>query len=228
MLNQLLENPEPISLDIRINVELEKRKIRQIWEKLPWYREHGYNPRFPKGTNLDRDTIEAILDMVDQEFDPFPYQDFTTKLQGGFDSVKESFLSSMYEVFQHNLPKILKITLTQYGTGGSYGFPDMITMNILTKSPVNILLHEIVHLFLEPYIGEYKLEQNEKERLVDLIMASGWFDLSGEYLMQERGLKHAKTIDPLFDLYFNKSPRQFFIEYCKVRNGDENGGLSWD
>jgi hypothetical protein len=63
------------------------------------------------------------------------------------------------------------VYLTKYGSGGSYELPNIININLLherSKRLLRSVIHEIIHLAIEKYIDEYKVEQWKKERIVDL------------------------------------------------------------
>jgi hypothetical protein len=63
------------------------------------------------------------------------------------------------------------IYFTKYGTGGSYNLPNTVIINLNRRWEVGMLktiIHEIIHLAIEKDILEYKIEQWQKERIVDL------------------------------------------------------------
>jgi hypothetical protein len=112
----------------------------------------------------------------------------------------------------------LKNGVLANGVGGSYSLPNKIIYNIAMKSsPVNTVLHEITHLIIEPYIKRYRIQQDEKERIVDLILTSKLISLPN-YKMQKRGEKNSRLIDPLFKKHFKPPIGNFFKEFSKLYN----------
>ena len=105
--------------------------------------------------------------------------------------------------------KDYKLILTKYGMGGSYSLPNQIILNINSKSKINTILHEITHLTIEAYIQKYKIQQNQKERIVDLILTSKQISLNN-YKMQKRGKEYKKLTDKLFKEYFKPPLSNFF------------------
>jgi len=210
-----------MQLRIRYNIESEQQRIQKTLEKLSWYEQMGYRPRFPEGIDPHNDTLDKIFKAVQNEFDINQYQQAATRLTNDINSVQRDFFSTLQTMLQKELPEVIEIQLTKYGVGGSYSLPNTVILNINMKSSINTVLHEMTHLIVEPYIQEYKLEQNEKERLVDLILTSGDISLA-KYEIQERGLMYKNIMDPLFKECFHKSPEQFFRAYAKRRTLNTN------
>ena len=88
------------------------------------------------------------------------YEKYETRL--------EEFIKSF------NLPVIpnIKVFLTNYGIGGSYSLPNKIFVNVSRFFSVGLIrniLHEIIHLHIEPLINQYKVSQWDKETIVNLL-----------------------------------------------------------
>jgi hypothetical protein len=65
------------------------------------------------------------------------------------------------------------VTLTQYGTGGSYELPNQVFINIRSNygSPFSAFVHELVHLLVEkPVVKRHRLSHSAKEGLVDYLI----------------------------------------------------------
>ena len=77
-------------------------------------------------------------------------------------------------------------------------------------------MHEITHLAIETYIQKYKIEQNQKERIIDLILSSKKISLKN-YKMQKRGKEYMKIVDKLFKEYF-KPPLGIFFKKLEKLN----------
>jgi len=64
-----------------------------------------------------------------------------------------------------------KIILSKYGGGGSYDLPNEIIINFKNRGEkfIQTVVHEMVHLLIEPWIQKYKISHWTKERVTDLI-----------------------------------------------------------
>ena len=67
----------------------------------------------------------------------------------------------------------VKVILTRYGTQGSYIVPDSLIINISNIPPqflIKTVIHESLHLMIEPLIKKYSIDHWVKEHIVDSIM----------------------------------------------------------
>jgi len=67
----------------------------------------------------------------------------------------------------------IKVKLSCHGTYGNYN-PEtrvvFINFNTLTKrDPIQSIKHEIIHLIIESFVQQNKINHTNKEKLVDLI-----------------------------------------------------------
>ena len=159
-----------IKLDISHSLESETERVFLTLKKLEWYLSNGYTPILPKGLQKDS-TLEEVTNAISAEYTPAEY---------------EVSAQSLLEAWHHHaqtieklvtgplpLKREYKIILTRYGVGGSYDTStETIKVNIKSSPPrevVGVVLHEIVHIALEPLILKYNISHWRKERLVDLI-----------------------------------------------------------
>ena len=91
-------------------------------------------------------------------------------MQLEFNKIQTEFLIKLKTKFNDEIPEILDVKLTQYGTGGSYQPPKTIIINITNKNCLKVALHEIVHLLAESTVQKQKLSHQEKEKLVESIL----------------------------------------------------------
>ncbi|MFA5413412.1 MAG: hypothetical protein WC348_02635 [Patescibacteria group bacterium] len=194
-------------LEIKYNINTEKQRIQSAVKKFSWYKKFGYIPCFPKNINPKIDSLEKIYTALRKEYKERDYKKAADAAKKNFSKIEKDFYGRLGKICGKKIRKSYQLILTKYGVGGSYVPPDKIILNINAVSPLNTLLHEIVHLAIESYIQKYKINQNEKERIVDSIMA----DIVGpkKYKMQKRGEKY-KFIDPLFKEYFKPPIDDFF------------------
>jgi len=203
---------------IKFSIEHEKERIKKTIEKLPWYEDHAYSPRFPQGVNPKTDKIEKIFLALKNEYIEKDYKKIANQLGNEFSRIENDFYNKLEIIFRKKIRQNFQIILTQYGVGGSYRLPNKIIYNFAMKSSsVYTVLHEIIHLLIESYITKYKIEQNEKERIVDLILKSEPLALS-DYKMQKRGEECKKYIDPLFGEYFKPPIDDFFKKLSKLKS----------
>jgi hypothetical protein len=195
-------------LEIKYSIGAEKQRIWNAIKNLSWYKKLGYVPCFPKNINPETDSLEKIYATLRGEYKEKDYKKAAAVIRKKFSKIENNFYSRIQKVCGKKIRKNYKLVITKYGVGGSYAPPNKIIININAGSPINTLLHEITHLAIEPYIQKYKIKQNEKERIVDLILISEPVSLN-HYKMQKRG-KEYKVIDPLFKKYFNQPIGEFF------------------
>lgn len=199
-----------MSLDIEYSVKLEEQRIKNTLEKLSWYENLGYKPRFPKDVNPKTDNLKKIYTALLNEYTEEDYKRVATEINKKFFEIENNFCDKLHGLCGKRIKRNFKLILTKYGVGGSYFLPNKIIYNFSMKSfSINTILHEITHLIIEPYIKRYQIKQNEKERIVDLILTSESIILPN-YKMQKRGEEHKKFIDPLFSKYFRPPINNFF------------------
>lgn len=201
-------------LDIKYNIKLEEKRIKNTIKKLSWYEKLGYSPRFPQNIDPKIDSFEKIYTALQDEYTKEDYKQVAIKLNEEFSKMESIFCDKLQKVCGKKIKRNYKLILTKYGVGGSYFLPNKIIYNIEMKSSVNTIFHEITHLIIEPYIKKYQIQQNEKERIVDLILSSEPIALCN-YKMQKRGEVHKKFIDPLFKNYFKPPINNFFKKLNK-------------
>jgi len=202
-------------LNIKYSKKLEEQRIEKTLERLSWYDKLGYRPRFPEKINPRKDSLKKIKIALEDEFNEKDYKKTEKEILRNFSKV-ENFCNKLKNVCGKNAKKEYEIILTRYGVGGSYSLPNRIILNINSKSKLNTILHEITHLMIEKYILKHNIEQNQKERIVDLILKSKGVSLRN-YKMQERGKNHKENIDGLFKKYFKSPIGNFFRKIEEIR-----------
>ncbi|MFA7216465.1 MAG: hypothetical protein WC095_00565 [Candidatus Paceibacterota bacterium] len=202
--NQDNKEAEPkIEVVFDYSVEDEKERVFSTLKKYHWYKENGYKPKYPKliQERLEKDEKvkkEDILEAVSAEFDQEKYREEVDLIIKEWDEIKDKFFESLKTL---NLPLQDKyfVCVTKYGTGGSYGLPNNVQLNIEQKRVLTITLaHEIVHLTIEPLIKEYKITHWVKERLVDLIIDK-FFPESKRI---QRDPENSEKVSEIFEKYF--------------------------
>lgn len=185
-------------LTIEYSLELEIERVSQTLKRAAWYREHGYASKLalPSGIDLDHEySPEQIKEAVQAEYEESFYIDFKKQIENGFAAIADS---SVFADSPLKFKSSYKIKLTKYGTGGSYHLPETIVINIVKmKASVAAILHEMIHLAIEPLIQQHAVSQRNKERLVDLLFKE---------LFPEHAYEQSRFADnPQVDEVFNRS-----------------------
>lgn len=208
-------------LTIQYSIKLEKQRLKNTVDKLPWYKKFGYAPRFPQSINPDVDNLEKMYAALETEYNERDYKQHAIKLSAEYSKIEDDFFEKLKQICGKKIKRKFRLILTKYGVGGSYSLPNKIIYNVgMKSSSINTILHEITHLIIEPYVKKYQIQQNEKERIVDLILTSKPIALN-DYQMQKRGEEYKKSIDPIFKKYFKSPINNFFKKYQDYKKNQE-------
>ncbi|HQI25991.1 MAG TPA: hypothetical protein PLY95_01930, partial [Candidatus Paceibacterota bacterium] len=153
-----------IKLSLEYSKEFELERIQSTINRLDWYLGNKYSLSslsFPKNVdvnNLKEIKKEELVEAVGEEYD-----------ESKFATTAESILQ-MYEKYEVKLEDFIKsiglsvipevkVSLTNYGIGGSYHLPNEIIVNINRFFNIGLIrniLHEIIHLHIQTLIDQYK------------------------------------------------------------------------
>lgn len=149
-----------MKINIKFGIEYEQSRVKFTLSKLQWYKDKGYKPKLSKET-------------VEKEFKKEDYENAEKELKSEFSKIEKSLEKSLIEKFGSNsIPPEYDVILTKYGVAGSYNLPNKIIINISAKkSKIEILKHEIIHLIVENEVKKRDLTHEEKENLVNSLMA---------------------------------------------------------
>jgi hypothetical protein len=183
----------------------EVSRIFEAGQIIDWYNQHGYKLSLPKGItheNIASLSKEEIAVLLKGEFREDLYHAAKHELMGAVEKYMLRFSEKLTEL---NLPiqDEYTVTLTRYGTGGSYQAPRTVIMNIEGKfgiGPIKTVMHEITHTLIQPYIEQYNVEHWAKEHLVDLIMAR--VAPFSPPVMQQVPEQISKRVDDAFEKYY--------------------------
>ncbi len=174
-----------MNFSFKYSPKLEKTRILQTIKRLDWFKANGYkldNLTFPTGMdmeNLENDTEEALEKRIDNEYSAGTFLNIEQEARAGIESQKSRLLKLIEELKLEPIPEI-EIVLTKYGIGGSYSPPNGVIINISKKNTggiINTLLHETIHLHIQPLIDKYKVGQWQKETLVELLFDKAFPEL---------------------------------------------------
>jgi len=188
-------------LEIIYSTEAEIERVKFTLGKLDWYAEKGYKVILPAGlsqSSTEQEIEAAVMKEYSTGNDYQKYSEEISRLWQEFASQFEEIKTSS----ELSLQDTYKIILTKYGTGGSYHTADQsIDVKFTDREVSSIfgtILHEIVHLAVEPLIKLQQIEHRQKERLVDLIGLTYFPDKRKVQPPKEDVVK----VDEVFHKYF--------------------------
>ena len=169
-------------LTIIYNKEYDTRRVMNTIKKIDWYTENKYDYKslsFPK--TLDKEKLkdyseDAIQIAVEAEYSDDLYRENEKFLLANWEKI---FKEIELAFSKSNLicQDEYRIFLTKYGMGGSYDLPNTVILNLSKTSGeymLKTIIHEIIHLAIQEYIDNFKINQWEKERIVDLFFVKNF------------------------------------------------------
>lgn len=196
-------------MEFNYSIDFEVERIKEVLKKIPWYKEKGYDIkklRIPT-SNL-RITDKGLYKLVEGEFKESAYGKAKKKLMD-YEPIVVKLITELNRIFKSD-KKSINVFITRYGTGGSYSTPKSVVINASLSNTHLILFHEIVHLYIEPFVKKYKIDHWKKERVVDLILNSERFNFleyGGRWQGDYNGTDN--EVDQEFNLLFD-NPEKFF------------------
>jgi len=205
-----------MNIKIGFSLDSEFKRVKNTLAKLDWYNSQGYKPKLPEEITKKSSEIE-IRNQIIREFEEKSYKKVANQISSDFLTTKKQLFKKLKEIFYKDIPTTFFICLTNYGVNGSYNLPNIIIFNINSERGFKTIVHEIIHLFIEGWVQEYRIQHWEKERVVDLILNSKEFSFL-EYNNWQRDYSNVeKYIDDLFHSHFFKDPENFFSKIANAR-----------
>ncbi len=163
-------NETRLIIDYSIDSEIDR--VKYTLSKLDWYKEKGYKIKIP---DIDTNTTTKDIEIaVTKDFTEYEneYRFYKDRLQQLWREFFPNFIK-IKEDSKLNFLDSYTVLLTRYGTGGSYN-SDLGTIDLrFTERNIDsifgTILHEIIHIAVEPFIKKYNIDHWKKERLVDLV-----------------------------------------------------------
>lgn len=193
-----------MKIEIKYSLDLEIQRVLNTLKDIEWFKKNNYKITLPANflENPEIITKEYIYKSIFQEFRKKDYEQFISKIKNEWSNVEKRLLNGLLKM-SLNSQKVYFIFLTKYGVGGSYRLPDSITVNIgirKEKDIIKTIIHEIIHLSIEPFIMKSKINHWQKERLIDLIFSKIFPELTRMQKLPE-DIKIQK-IDKIFSQFF--------------------------
>ena len=109
---------------------------------------------------------------VDEEYDAEQYETYKIRLETEWTKREQGFTERLLTFFQRPADLQFTVELSNYGPLGFYNEKsNTITVNLNTHlDPVRTIMHEMVHIMLEPFIQKYRIEHNAKESIVNAVV----------------------------------------------------------
>ena len=165
--------PNNNDLKFKYSVNMETQRVLYTYSKLDWLQKEGYKISWPKNIDfLDNKNLseDYIRNIINEEYRTREYKEVSLELEELWKSKSKNIIKNILKT-KLPLEKEYIVYLTKYGVGGSYKLPNKIVLNFNnTNSLFKTVVHEIIHLCVEPLIKKYKIEHWQKERIVDLIV----------------------------------------------------------
>jgi len=195
-------------IDVIHSVEKEVERVKSTIKKLDWYKEHGYKVRLPEGLTSESSEKE-IREAVASEYDTIDYEEASGNINNQWGEIAEKISALMDPPI--SFESEYNIQLTRYGVGGSYNLPNKIILSIRNTKDriIKVIVHEMIHLAIQPLINKYDISQWNKERLVDLLYKK----LFPEIAIEQEKAKEKIEVDKIFNKYYPD------IEGCIKRCG---------
>lgn len=154
-----------------------------------------------KNKNFGSNDFSKIYNLLESEiYDTDDYIKSSRKIIDQTELINE-LISKLKMVknewdWEFKMFELYNITLTLYGTGGSYNDDEGSILLFVTtdgrfmnyKNPANTIIHEMVHIGVEQsLVQKYNLKHGAKENLVDSFVHLMFKDLLLEYRKQNMG-----------------------------------------
>ncbi len=193
-----------MKFNIRYSVDFEVKRILDAISRLEWFRSNNYTVILPESLNLSdakKITEEDIKDAVLKEYNEQDYLKQKEYLENNLNSLIEECFAEKNLDTDLSLSNQYDIHLTKYGVGGSYNLPNRIIANIRRSFEFGLartIIHEIIHISIQPLVDKYNVDHWKKERIVDLL-----FDkFSSRINRMQKVPIDTKSIDESFEKHY--------------------------
>lgn len=194
-----------IKINIQYSVQNEIERVFSTINRIDSFIERGYNIEklsFPQNIpynefkSMTKDEIEKL---IIGEYKVDDYEKNIKYIQDEWLKM-EPKLSTGIEKMKIVPTAEFDIIFTKYGITGSYHNPKTILVNIEklhSEELLKSILHESIHLIINPYILTYKIEHWPKERITDLIFLDFFSELN-----KMQSIPNMDKLDKIFYKYF--------------------------
>lgn len=168
-LEKLEQEPK---LSFNYSLETEMDTVRWLLSMSQFFKKGGYDVSLPIGFSLDDEwDYEKFKEKIGEEIDEEKINIIEDHLKQKWTDIVAR-LKTVFKEIGYEIPKEYRISLTQYGPGGSYNEPNYIKLKINNprRNLEEVVAHEAIHIAIEPLIKKYGITHWVKEHIVDLLM----------------------------------------------------------
>ena len=146
-----------MKLKIKYYTDFEIYRTKQVLPKLDFYLSQGCNPKLPKEITT-KSSKKEIKTQIKKEFDKASSKKVEEKIEKEFYKIRKDFETATYKYFKKTIENIT-LYLTKYGPANSYRAPNEVVFMIHNKRILGVLVHEIIHLFIDNQIKKHKISK---------------------------------------------------------------------
>lgn len=109
---------------------------------------------------------------IEEEYDEDKYKSKLSEIERSWLGNEQIFMEKLQDFFTADSNMVIDVYLTNYGAMGFYNEQQKkVFINQNYPEDFNRLIkHEIIHLFVEPFIKKYQLKHEDKEELVNVLV----------------------------------------------------------
>lgn len=192
-----------INIKIKYSISFETQRVFDVAKKIDWFKRMSYEVDLPKDLKIENTkkiTKKIIIDAIINEYNSIDYEKAVKIIKQNWDKISSELAKNFLSI-KLKPKSSYNIFLTKYGTGGSYNLPNYIIVNFRKRTAddlVRIIIHEIIHLMIEPSVKKNKVQHWQKERLVDLIFSK----IMPSVAKMQKLPKEVQKIDLIFNKFF--------------------------
>ena len=194
-----------IKINIQYSVQKEVERVLDTINRIDGSIKRGYDIEkllFPQNLSykdfklMDKKQIEEL---IIKEYDINDYEKNIKYIQDRWIQIEPNLSKGIEKMKIPLIPKF-NIIFTKYGIVGSYCSPNTIIVNFQKfyyEGVLRSIIHESIHLIINPFILKYKIDHWSKERIVDLIFLDIFPKLS-----KMKVILNTSELDKIFYKYF--------------------------
>ncbi len=204
-----------MKIEFRYSIEDELTRVQNTLEKMLWYREQGYRPTLPVGIS-ETSPEKEIREAVETAYREKDYREAEQDIRRDFSECLDRFLQVLAK-YSLEVPENLIMKLTQFGTSGSYQFPNFVVFDIHDVRGLKTIYHEIAHLAFEQEFLQNNVSHWQRERIIDLFLHTEDCEFL-QYDIWQRDYHGVElSVDPVFAELFLVDRSAFYVRVCGPR-----------
>lgn len=175
-----------IKINIQYSIKKEVERVIYTANRIDTFSDRGYKVEgFSSPKNISYKDFKLMTEieierLITEEYIALDYDKNIKYIQDRWIQIEPKLKLGIEKMKIEMIPEF-DIIFTKYGITGSYESPNVIIVNIkkfFNEGLLRIIIHELIHLLINPYILKYNIEHWPKERIVDLIFLDFFPELS--------------------------------------------------